>query len=158
MGKKLRIRKGVMAALIVLLMFVVNVGSASAGDVIIGQEYADENSSVGEIFRNADGDYERIVRVEKDGSFVTEVMESVIQKSQKAACPHPAANLIPLAEKEPDTRTIASENVCFQYRSKTLCRCGKCNATIYTYGPWKNHTKHDFPLFGKTCKTCGYTK
>ncbi|MDO4340392.1 MAG: hypothetical protein Q4C91_20265 [Eubacteriales bacterium] len=92
MDKKFRLRKGIMVTLMVLLLFVVNVGSAFADDVIIGQGYADENPSVGEIFRNADGDYERIVRVEKDGSFVTEVMESVIQKSQKAACPHPAAN------------------------------------------------------------------
>ena len=151
--------KKIIAILVASIMICALTSVAFADSFTIGESQVKENLDIGDTFKNTEGYYERVIQVGKDGSFMTEVVDFAIQNSQKVACSHPLASLIPLAELDPDTQTVATKSVCFKYRSKTKCRCSKCNKIVYTYGPWKKHTKHSFfPLFGKKCKICGYTK
>lgn len=98
--------------------------------------------------------YETII----DGSYVTEVLDQKDIENYRISCDHPAASLVAVGNLANDTKMVATASCCFKYRSVTRCQCKKCGAAVKTYGAWKYHKNHSFPLFGKTCKTCGYKK
>lgn len=117
-----------------------------------------ERIKVRDKFLNAEGKMEQVIRVNKDGSFVTEEVDLRI-KGKKKACSHPAGSLKAIANLAPKTVTMAQPNCCFKHCTVTLNRCQQCgNGSIKTYGAWINHKKHNFPFLGKKCKTCGYKK
>lgn len=115
-----------------------------------------ERPTVGETFINAAGEHERIVKVEMDGSFTTEVIGDETQSISNMSCTHPAAKLQALAESV-ELKMVKNATVCYKSRTKIKNRCRACNKTVYTYGPWKNN-KHKYLLFRKTCSICGYVK
>lgn len=117
-----------------------------------------ESVKVGKSFINADGYTEEVIRINSDGSYITTVFDQNINKNNRLSCVHPAASLVAVSNLANDTKTVATSSCCYRYRSVTKCRCKKCGATIKTYGAWKIHKSHNFPLFSKTCKTCGYKK
>lgn len=134
----------------------------------IGNGYvvADENLRLHEIeevkagdkFLSANGQLELVVRVNKDGSFISEEYNPNSIRTRVVKCSHPAASLKAVAELNPEFKDVATASCCYKYRSVTQCRCKKCGALIKMHGPWKSVSKHSFPLFGKTCKRCEYKK
>ncbi len=129
------------------------------GTNVFAKNYELEDSvHVNEIFKNEDGVFEQVIRVNEDGSFVTIELSSNIKTAQASKCSHPVKYLVPISDLLKETRNVGTSSCCFKYRSVTLNRCKNCKATVKTYGAWHSHKKHKYPAFKKTCKTCGYKK
>lgn len=120
-----------------------------------------DNLKKEENFINTNGNLEQVIRVNKDGSFITEEIKVNINTimNRKAVCNHPSASLVAIANLRNDTEDVHTDSCCFRYRSVTKYRCKKCgNSSIKQYGAWQKHKKHSYPLFSKKCKICGYKK
>ena len=146
-------KKVITFLLVVAMTASISTTSTFAADTVDNYDISKVSVKVGEKILNSEGLLELVVRINEDGSFITEEFNENTVKTS-----HPAASLVAIAELNPDTETVGKDYCCFKYRSVTKCRCQKCGATVKTYGVWKSHKNHDFPLFGKTCKTCGYKK
>ena len=101
---------------------------------------------------------ERVVRVNEDGSFVTEPVEEISSYVTNAPCEHPARYLEAVGKKT-DFQTVGTAGTCYKERLIISNKCNKCQRRgIKTYSPWVRCSKHRYPLLKKTCSICGYKK
>lgn len=114
--------------------------------------------SIGSLYVTETGVNERVVRVNEDGSFVTEPVEEASFYATNASCEHPARYLEAVGKKT-DFQTVGSSGTCYKERLIISNKCNKCNRRgIKTYTPWTYCSKHSFPVLKKTCSICGYKK
>lgn len=126
------------------------------------REKQENNIKIGALYKNGDGVAEKIIKVNEDGSFVTESLElprSFAAKSINARsvknCQH--VKLLEIYTKT-ETSNVATKSCCYKSRKIIKSRCAQCSKTFTTYGKWEKHKEHSYKLFGKTCKVCGYKK
>ena len=114
---------------------------AGQGISVMGAENeAQEVISSGNIYVTETGAKERIVRVNEDGSFVTEPIEAISSYAT-------------------DFRTVGTAGICYKERLIISNKCNKCHRRgIKTYTPWTYCSKHSYPFLKKTCSICGYKK
>ena len=112
----------------------------------------------GNIYVTETGAKERVVRVNEDGSFVTEPVEEISSYVTNAPCEHPARYLEAVGKKT-DFQTVGTAGTCYKERLIISNKCNKCQRRgIKTYSPWVRCSKHRYPLLKKTCSICGYQK
>ena len=112
----------------------------------------------GNIYVTETGAKERVVRVNEDGSFVTEPVEEISSYVTNAPCEHPARYLEAVGKKT-DFQTVGTAGTCYKERLIISNKCTKCQRRgIKTYSPWVRCSKHRYPLLKKTCNICGYKK
>ena len=112
----------------------------------------------GNIYVTETGAKERVVRVNEDGSFVTEPVEEISSYATNAPCEHPARYLEAVGKKT-DFQTVGTAGTCYKERLIISNKCNKCQRReIKTYSPWVRCSKHRYPLLKKTCSICGYKK
>ena len=112
----------------------------------------------GNIYVTETGAKERVVRVNEDGSFVTEPIEEISSYVTNASCEHPARYLEAVGKKT-DFQTVGTAGTCYKERLIISNKCNKCQRRgIKTYSPWVRCSKHRYPLLKKTCSICGYKK
>lgn len=112
----------------------------------------------GNIYVIETGAKERVVRVNEDGSFVTEPVEEISSYVTNAPCEHPARYLEAVGKKT-DFQTVGTAGTCYKERLIISNKCNKCQRRgIKTYSPWVRCSKHRYPLLKKTCSICGYKK
>ena len=158
MKMRLFIKKVITLLLVVAMTASISRTAAFAADTVDHHDVVKVAVKVGEKFLNSEGHLESVIRINEDGSFFTEEYNRNTAKTQKTKCSHPSESLKAIAELDPETENVKKDYCCFRYRSRTEYRCKKCGATIILHGVWKSHKKHNFPLFGRTCRTCGYKK
>lgn len=121
-----------------------------------------ENIKVGALYKNENGVSEKIIKVNGDGSFVTERLDlprsfsinSLNVRSVKN-CQH--TRLLEISTKT-EPSNVAKKSCCYKSRKVVKSRCAQCSKIFTTYGKWENHNAHYYKLFGKKCKVCGYKK
>lgn len=155
---KLKKKKTICSILAIMMMVSLNIGSVFAADNSSENKGTDEFLKIGTVFYGMEGHMEQVIRIASDGSYVTEVLDQKDIENYRISCDHPAASLVAVGNLANDTKMVATASCCFKHRSVTRCQCKKCGAAVKTYGAWKYHKNHSFPLLGKTCKTCGYKK
>ena len=112
----------------------------------------------GNIYVTETGAKERVVKVNEDGSFVTEPVEEISSYVTNAPCEHPARYLEAVGKKT-DFQTVGTAGTCYKERLIISNKCNKCQRRgIKTYSPWVRCSKHRYPLLKKTCSICGYKK
>lgn len=112
----------------------------------------------GNIYVTETGAKERVVKVNEDGSFVTELVEEISSYVTNAPCEHPARYLEAVGKKT-DFQTVGTAGTCYKERLIISNKCNKCQRRgIKTYSPWVRCSKHRYPLLKKTCSICGYKK
>ena len=112
----------------------------------------------GNIYVTETGAKERVVKVNEDGSFVTEPVEEISSYVTNAPCEHPARYLEAVGKKT-DFQTVGTVGTCYKERLIISNKCNKCQRRgIKTYSPWVRCSKHRYPLLKKTCSICGYKK
>jgi len=112
----------------------------------------------GNIYVTETGAKESVVRVNEDGSFVTEPVEEISSYMTNAPCEHPARYLEAVGKKT-DFQTVGTAGTCYKERLIISNKCNKCQRRgIKTYSPWVRCSKHRYPLLKKTCSICGYKK
>ena len=112
----------------------------------------------GNIYVTETGAKERVVRVNEDGSFVTEPVEEISSYVTNAPCEHPARYLEAVGKKT-DFQTVGTAGTCYKERLIISNKCNKCQRRgIKTYSPWVRCSKPRYPLLKKTCSICGYKK
>ena len=112
----------------------------------------------GNIYVTETGAKERVVRVNEDGSFVTEPVEEISSYVTNAPREHPARYLEAVGKKT-DFQTVGTAGTCYKERLIISNKCNKCQRRgIKTYSPWVRCSKHRYPLLKKTCSICGYKK
>ena len=112
----------------------------------------------GNIYVTETGAKERVVRVNEDGSFVTEPVEEISSYVTNAPCEHTARYLEAVGKKT-DFQTVGTAGTCYKERLIISNKCNKCQRRgIKTYSPWVRCSKHRYPLLKKTCSICGYKK
>ena len=112
----------------------------------------------GNIYVTETGAKERVVRVNEEGSFVTEPVEEISSYVTNAPCEHPARYL-EAGGKKTDFQTVGTAGTCYKERLIISNKCNKCQRRgIKTYSPWVRCSKHRYPLLKKTCSICGYKK
>ena len=112
----------------------------------------------GNIYVTETGAKERVVRVNEDGSFVTEPVEEISSYVTNAPCEHPARYLEAVGKKT-DFQTVGTAGICYKERLIISNKCNKCHRRgIKTYTPWTYYSKHSYPFLKKTCSICGYKK
>ena len=112
----------------------------------------------GNIYVTETGAKERVVRVNEDGSFVTEPVEEISSYVTNAPCEHPARYLEAVGKKT-DFQTVGTAGTCYKERLIISNKCNKCQRRgIKTYSPWVRSSKHSYPVLKKTCSICGYKK
>ena len=112
----------------------------------------------GNIYVTGTGAKERVVKVNEDGSFVTEPVEEISSYVTNAPCEHPARYLEAVGKKT-DFQTVGTAGTCYKERLIISNKCNKCQRRgIKTYSPWVRCSKHRYPLLKKTCSICGYKK
>ena len=112
----------------------------------------------GNIYVTETGAKERVVRVNEDGSFVTEPIEEISSYVTNASCEHTARYLEAVGKKT-DFQTVGTAGTCYKERLIISNKCNKCQRRgIKTYSPWVRCSKHRYPLLKKTCSICGYKK
>ena len=112
----------------------------------------------GNIYVTETGAKERVVRVNEDGSFVTEPVEEISSYVTNAPSEHPARYLEAVGKKT-DFQTVGTAGTCYKERLIISNKCNKCQRRgIKTYSPWVRCSKHRYPLLKKTCSICGYKK
>ena len=112
----------------------------------------------GNIYVTETGAKERGVKVNEDGSFVTEPVEEISSYVTNAPCEHPARYLEAVGKKT-DFQTVGTAGTCYKERLIISNKCNKCQRRgIKTYSPWVRCSKHRYPLLKKTCSICGYKK
>ena len=112
----------------------------------------------GNIYVTETGAKERVVRVNEDGSFVTEPVEEISSYVTNAPCEHPARYLEAVGKKT-DFQTVGTAGTCYKERLIISNKCNKCQRRgIKTYSTWGRCSKHRYPLLKKTCSICGYKK
>ena len=88
---------------------------------------------------------ERVVRVNEDGSFVTEPIEEISSYVTNASCEHPARYLEAVGKKT-DFQTVGTAGTCYKERLIISNKCNKCQRRgIKTYSPWVRCSKHRYP-------------
>lgn len=91
----------------------------------------------GNIYVTETGAKERVVRVNEDGSFVTEPVEEISSYVTNAPCEHPARYLEAVGKKT-DFQTVGTAGTCYKERLIISNKCNKCQRRgIKTYSPWK---------------------
>lgn len=120
-----------------------------------------ERIKTGEKFLDSNGNIEQVIRVNKDGSFITEELEisrnTIMSRNER--CSHPTQSLVALVDLGDEIKHKKTASCCYKYRSVTKYRCKKCgNSSIKQFGAWHEHKKHSYPLFSKKCKECGFKK
>lgn len=159
MKRNMAIEKTITTILVIIFTLMLSTSFIFAHDTISDVLFEiPDSASEGQIFINSNGCTEKVVRVNNDGSFVTEEVKENGEQVIKAVCTHPAASLVAITNLTDETKTVGKASCCFKYRSVTQCKCKKCGGLVKTYGAWKSYTKHSYPFLGKTCKTCGYKK
>ena len=112
----------------------------------------------GNIYVTETGAKERVVKVNEDGSFVTEPVEEISSYVTNAPCEHTARYLEAVGKKT-DFQTVGTAGTCYKERLIISNKCNKCQRRgIKTYSPWVRCSKHRYPLLKKTCSICGYKK
>lgn len=112
----------------------------------------------GNIYVTETGAKERVVRVNEDGSFVTEPFEEISSYVTNAPCEH-SARYLEAVGKKTDFQTVGTAGTCYKERLIISNKCNKCQRRgIKTYSPWVRCSKHRYPLLKKTCSICGYKK
>ena len=112
----------------------------------------------GNIYVTETGAKERVVRVNEDGSFVTEPVEEISSYVTNAPCEH-TARYVEAVGKKTDFQTVGTAGTCYKERLIISNKCNKCQRRgIKTYSPWVRCSKHRYPLLKKTCSICGYKK
>ena len=112
----------------------------------------------GNIYVTETGAKERVVKVNEDGSFVTEPVEEISSYVTNAPCEHPARYLEAVGKKT-DFQTVGTAGTCYKERLIISNKCNKCQRRgIKTYSPWVRCSKHRYTLLKKTCSICGYKK
>ena len=100
----------------------------------------------GNIYVTETGAKERVVRVNEDGSFVTEPVEEISSYVTNAPCEHPARYLEAVGKKT-DFQTVGTAGTCYKERLIISNKCNKCQRRgIKTYSPWVRCSKHRYPL------------
>ena len=129
------------------------------GILVMGAEKeVQEVITSGNIYVTETGAKERVVRVNEDGSFVTEPVEEISSYVTNAPCEHPARYLEAVGKKT-DFQTVGTAGTCYKERLIISNKCTKCQRRgIKTYSPWVRCSKHRYPLLKKTCSICGYKK
>ena len=129
------------------------------GSPVMGAEKeVQEVITSGNIYVTETGAKERVVRVNEDGSFVTEPVEEISSYVTNAPCEHPARYLEAVGKKT-DFQTVGTAGTCYKERLIISNKCNKCQRRgIKTYSPWVRCSKHRYPLLKKTCSICGYKK
>ena len=108
----------------------------------------------GNIYVTETGAKERVVKVNEDGSFVTEPVEEISSYVTNAPCEHPARYLEAVGKKT-DFQTVGTAGTCYKERLIISNKCNKCQRRgIKTYSPWDRCSKHRYPLLKKTCSIC----
>lgn len=134
--------------------------SVLAKENISAKDVQEKNIKVGALYENKEGQRERIIRVNKDGSFVTESIDmrkcfSTNRVKGAKSCSH--TRLLEISTKT-ETSTVGKKSCCYKSRKIVKSRCENCSKIFTTYGRWTQHKKHSYKLFGKKCKICGYKK
>lgn len=116
---------------------------------------AESNYKINEII-NEDGVAEIVIRVLENGEYITIPFQSQDVASTKAStCQH--MNLSAYNSYK-QTREADTDDMCYKVRVVSESKCINCGKTGFKhYGTW-TQKPHDYPLFGKTCKTCGKSK
>ncbi len=143
--------------LLVVAMLPANVAVAYSHGILCDTDGFGETSRIGEIFKNESGEYEKIIRIEEEGGFLTEVVHPFAQTIQSASCTHPTSSLKKIKDMETSYKILKKPTVCYKSRKRVLLECEVCRCRLYAYENWINH-KHDFPLFGRICNFCHFTK
>ena len=87
----------------------------------------------GNIYVTETGAKERVVRVNEDGSFVTEPVEEISSYVTNAPCEHPARYLEAVGKKT-DFQTVGTAGTCYKERLIISNKCNKCQRRgIKTY-------------------------
>ena len=90
----------------------------------------------GNIYVTETGAKERVVRVNEDGSFVTEPVEEISSYVTNAPCEHPARYLEAVGKKT-DFQTVGTAGTCYKERLIISNKCNKCQRRgIKTYSPY----------------------
>ena len=79
----------------------------------------------GNIYVTETGAKERVVRVNEDGSFVTEPVEEISSYVTNAPCEHPARYLEAVGKKT-DFQTVGTAGTCYKERLIISNKCNKC--------------------------------
>ena len=87
----------------------------------------------GNIYVTETGAKERVVKVNEDGSFVTEPVEEISSYVTNAPCEHPARYLEAVGKKT-DFQTVGTAGTCYKERLIISNKCNKCQRRgIKTY-------------------------
>lgn len=134
---------------LVLMLTITNTVSAKEVEPIV---------KVNDVIQGSTGNKEVVIRVNKDGSFVS-CVESLQKASAKAnnVCDH--KSLIYYGQYT-QTESYKKKNATYCYKTRIVqnARCAKCGkAGFKMYGKWSKH-KHKYSVLGKKCKKCGYKK
>lgn len=139
--KKRISKKSIMLVTVVVLTLFNMVGVYASGS-------STHEVDINEVFQAEDGTNEMVIRINEDGSYVTqpEGMTSV-----RASCRH--TNLSAYKSyKETKKSDVSSK--CFMIRTVSESKCMSCGRRGFkNYGIW-TYRAHDYSLLGK-CKTCG---
>lgn len=153
-----RIRQVIKQVIVIMCMSATFLSTAGAADYSVKdtniKNSLTETVYAGDQFINAEGKIERVVRVNEDGSFISEEITGRAQKQ----CTHPANELKAKENLKDEISIVKKAGVCYKHRSVTLYQCNKCLRNIKLRGKWVNVTKHYYPLLKKTCSICGYKK
>lgn len=79
----------------------------------------------GNIYVTETGAKERVVKVNEDGSFVTEPVEEISSYVTNAPCEHPARYLEAVGKKT-DFQTVGTAGTCYKERLIISNKCNKC--------------------------------
>lgn len=100
---------------------------------------------------------ERLVKINEDGSFITEIIEEegVFLFNPTRTCDHE----LYFAGQYSETKSYngSDSKNCYKTRIVERTRCRRCGRQFLVYKPWKYYG-HNFPWFGDTCKKCNYKK
>lgn len=112
---------------------------------------------VGERIQDESGNQEKIVKINKDGSFVAESLE---QKQTKHifGCQHPKQYLKKIAKPNREMKIVGKAHCCFEYRRVTLNFCRKCGKKVTNYSAWQKVRNHKYSKLSKKCKVCKHKR
>ncbi|WP_313130875.1 hypothetical protein [Anaerocolumna sp.] len=115
-----------------------------------------EHISVGDVIHTETGN-DVVIKINEDQSFYTAPLRNSLLRAADT-CSH--NQLEAYGSKTSTTSSYNKSDSTYCYKTRTLqnARCVQCKKTGFKiYGSWTD-VKHSYPLFGSTCKKCGYKK
>ena len=149
--------KKLMLVTMSILMVVMCISTSTNAHISI------DTVKVSDVFEATDGSLQYVIKVNADGSFVTQTIDENTTKAKilasRSSCNHSV--LITYGKQKTEKKAVNSKTVCYKTRKWKAAKCSQCKKNgfrVYT-SDWKSY-EHNYGFLGlrDTCKECGREK